>query len=84
MQTETNAHPDCARENRQRSEVDAGIIQNDENPDDEHDVTDDLRDGVLQGPVDATFGQEPVEQESFRAGREPENSDEQRDQKKNL
>ena len=48
LQTEADAHADRARKNCQRPEMNAGIIENNKNADDEDDVADDLRDRVLQ------------------------------------
>ena len=56
LQTETDAHADRAGENRQRSEMNAGIIENNKNADDEDDVADDLRNRVLQRTIESAFG----------------------------
>src|SRR4029453_18201810 len=51
FQTEPETHAYRTGEYRQRSEMNAGIVQNDEDPDDQHDVADDLRNGVLERTI---------------------------------
>ena len=48
LQSKPDADADRAGENSQRSKVNSGIVENDEDSDDQHDITGDLRDGVLQ------------------------------------
>jgi hypothetical protein len=42
--------------------MNAGIIQHDENANDQNDVADDLRNGVLQRPIQPAVYQEAVKQ----------------------
>ena len=48
LETEADAHADRARKNCQGPGMNAGIIENNKNADDENDVADDLRNRVLQ------------------------------------
>src|SRR5256885_14820468 len=61
-----------------------GVIENDKNTDDQDKVAGDLRNGVTQGAVESAFGENTVKQKMFRARREPEYPDQQRDQEKDL
>jgi len=60
------------------------VLEDDENADDEDEITDDLRDGVLKGTVEPAFDEEAVEEETLRPRGKPEDSDEQRDEEKQL
>ena len=51
FQTEPEAYADRSRKDRQRSEVNTGIVENNDDPDDQHDVADDLGNGVLEGTI---------------------------------
>ena len=51
----SDADADRAGENRQCPEMDASVLQDDENADDQHDVADDLRNGVLQRAIESAF-----------------------------
>ena len=68
MQAEADTDTDRAGENGKRAEMDAGILQDNENADDQNDVADDLRDGVLKRAIQAAVDQKPIEEKSFRAG----------------
>src|ERR687891_1023154 len=71
FQTESQTHTYRAGEYRQRSEMDAGIVQNDNNPDDQHDVADDLGNGVLERTIKPALRQKPVEKKTFRPRGKP-------------
>src|SRR4029453_18420266 len=71
FQTESQTHTYRAGEYRQRSEMDAGIVQNDNDPDDQHDVADDLRNGVLERTIKPALRQQPVEKKTFRPRGKP-------------
>ncbi len=47
LQSEAKAYADRAGKNGQGAEVDTGVVQDDENANNQDDVADDLRDGVL-------------------------------------
>src|SRR5216684_2903500 len=84
LQAKADADADRARKNRQRPEMNAGIIENNKNADDENDVADDLRDRVLQRTIEPALGQETIKEKPFRARRKPEDCNEKRDEQKNL
>src|SRR5512133_3007747 len=84
FQTEPETHAYRTREYRQRSEMNAGIVQNDDDPDDQHDVADDLRNGVLERTIKAALRKESVEKKTFRSRGKPEHRHQQRDQQENL
>ena len=62
MQSESNAYADRAGKNGERAEMNAGIVEHDENASDQDDVADDLRDSVLQRPIQPAVYQEAVKQ----------------------
>jgi len=84
LQTKADAHADRAGKNGQRPEMNAGIIENNKNANDENDVADDLRDRVLQRTIEPALGQETIKEKPFRARRDPEDCNEKRDEQKNL
>ena len=84
LQPKSDPDADRAREHRQRAEMNAGVLEHDEDADDQDEVADDLRDRVLQGPVQPAVDEEAVEKKSLRPRREPEDRDEQRDQQEDL
>jgi len=84
LQTEADPYTDRACKNSQRAEMNAGIFQNNQNANYQHDVADDLGDGVLQRAIKSALGKESVEQESLRPGRQPKHRDQQRDEQENL
>ena len=73
LETEANPHAHRAGKDRQRSQMDPGVIKNNENADDQDDVADNLCDRVLQTAVEPALGQEAVEQEPFGLWGNPEN-----------
>src|SRR5205807_1790386 len=84
LQSKSDADTDGAGENGQRAEMNAGVFQDNENSDHEHDVARDLGDGVLQRAIESAVGQEPVKEKTLGAGGDPENCDQQRDEEKDL
>src|SRR5690348_17181732 len=84
LQTKPNTDANCPRENSQSAQMNAGVIEDNENADDQDDVADNLSDRVLQRAVETTLSEETVKQEPFRARREPKDCDQQRDQQKKL
>ena len=84
FQTEPNAYADRAGEYRQRAEVDTGIVENDDDPDDQHDVTDDLRNGVLERTIQSALSKESVKKKALRSRGDPKNGNQERDKQKNL
>ena len=48
LEPEPDANTDGAGENSQRAEVNAGIVENNENADDQHNVADNLSNRVLE------------------------------------
>ncbi len=81
---EADADTDRASENGQGLEMDAGVLQDDENADDEDDVGGDLRDRVLERAIEAAVDEEAVKEEAFRARGNPEDEKEQADEQENL
>ena len=57
LQPEADAHANRACENRQRAQVNAGVFQNNQNADYQHDVGDDLGNGVLEGAIQSALSQ---------------------------
>src|SRR5207237_10383852 len=55
LQTKTDTHAHGPSENRQRSEMDARVLENNKNADDEDQIADDLRDRKLQRAVETTL-----------------------------
>ena len=51
LQTKADAYPHGAGENRECSKMNSGVLQDDEDSNHQHDVADDLGDGVLQGAI---------------------------------
>ena len=68
FQTKPQAYTDGAGEYRQCPEMDAGIVQNNDNPDDQHRVADYLGNGVPQGAVEAASDQDTIKKEMPCAG----------------
>ena len=79
LQTEADADADCAGKNGERAEMNAGVLEDDENADDQDDVADDLRDRVLERAIEAAVDEEAIEEKSLRARGNPEDRDQQRD-----
>ena len=48
LQAKADPDADRAGENSQRAEMNAGVLEHDEDADDQDEIADDLRDGVLQ------------------------------------
>ena len=84
LQAEPDAHAYCSGKNRERTEMDAGVLQDNNNADDQHDVADDLRNRVLQRAIEPALGEQPVKQKTLRARGNPEDRDQQRDEQENL
>ena len=72
LQAKTDADADRAGENGQRLEVNAGVLQDNEDANDEDDVRCDLRDRVLQRAIKSAVDEEAVEKKSLRARGNPE------------
>ena len=62
LQSESNAYADRTGKNGERPKMNAGIVQHDENANDQDDVADDLRNSVLQRPIQPAVYQEAVKQ----------------------
>ena len=84
LQAKADPNADGAGKNGERAEMDAGVFQDNKNADDEDEIADDLRDGVLQRAIEPAVDEKAVEQKTLRPRRNPEDRDEQRDQQKNL
>ena len=84
LQPEADTDADRAGENRERAEMNAGVLEHDEDADDQDEVADDLRDGVLKGAVEPAFDEKAVEEKTLGARGKLEDRDEQRDQQKYL
>ena len=66
------------------SVVNPGVVQNYENANNEDDIADDLRDGVLQRPIQAAVYEEAVKEKRSCPRRYPKNSEEEGDKQENL
>ena len=72
MRAEAYTDADGASEDGKRAQMNAGVLENNENADDEDDVADDLRNRVLKRTIEAAVGEKTIKEETFRAGRDPE------------
>ena len=59
--------------------MNAGIVQDDDNPDDEDGIADNLCNRMLQGAIEAASDQKAIKKVMFCARWEPKNRDEERD-----
>ena len=84
LQAETDADANRAGKNGQRLEVDAGVLQDDENADDEDEVGGDLRDRVLERAIEPAVDEETVEEKTLRPRGKPKDQEEEADEKENL
>src|ERR1700730_8516569 len=64
--------------------MNSSIFENDKNTDNEHDIADDLRNGVLERALQSAVDQDAREKEPLRARGNPKDDDEQRDKQKEL
>ena len=62
LQSEANAYADCAGKNGEGAEMNTGVVQHDKNASDQDDVADDLRNSVLQRPIQPAVYQQGVKQ----------------------
>src|SRR5207237_7363679 len=84
LQPEADPDTDRTGENRERAEMNAGVLENDEDADDEDQIADDMRDRVLQGAVQPALDQEAVEKETLCPRGKPEDRDEHPDEEEHL
>src|SRR5262249_31827678 len=70
--------------NRERRQMDASVLKNQENADHQHDVADDLGDRVLQRSIDPALRKQPVVKKTFRSRGKPKHRHQQRYQQENL
>ena len=64
--------------------MNAGVVQNNKNANNEDDIADDLGDGVLQRPIQAAVNEEAIKQERFCPRRNPKNCEKESDEQENL
>src|SRR5262249_4868551 len=67
LQAKSDTDAKRTSKNRECGEMDPSVFQNEENADDQHDVADDLGDGVLQRPIEPALREKPVEKKTFRS-----------------
>jgi len=84
LQPKADADTDRAGKNGESGKVNAGVVQNYENANNQDDIADDLRDGVLQGPIQTAVYEEAVKEKRFCPRRYPKNSEEESDEQENL
>src|SRR5262249_8344510 len=84
LQAEADTHANRSGKDGERTEVNAGVVQNNEDADDKDDIAHDLRDRVLQRTIETALGEEAIEKKTFCARGKPEDANQQRDQQKNL
>ena len=84
LQAEPDTDADGAGENSERTEMNPGVLEHDENADDQDEVADDLRDRVLKRTVETAVNQEAVEEKTLRARGKPEDRDEEGDEQEEL
>src|SRR6476620_462967 len=71
LQAKSDTDANCTSKNRQCGKMDASVLQNKENANHQHDVADDLGDGVLQRPIESALRKQPVEKKTFRPRGKP-------------
>src|SRR5207302_6834791 len=64
LQPKPDTDADRACENRERTEMNTGVLEHDEDADDQDEVAYDLRDGVLQRPIQSAVNEEAVKEKS--------------------
>src|SRR5213593_684380 len=64
--------------------MNARVLENNENANYQHDVAENLSNGVLQRAVESAVSKESIKKKTLRPRRNPENGDQKRDQQKNL
>ena len=84
LQAEADPYTDRACKDSQRAEMNAGIFQNNQNANYQHDVADDLGDGVLERTIESAVDEKPIKKKAFRSGGDPKNRDQDGDKQKNL
>jgi len=84
LQPKADADTDRAGKNGESGKVNAGVVQNNENANNKDDIADDLRDGVLQRPIQAAVYEEAVKEKWFCPRRYPKNSEEEGNEQENL
>src|SRR6476661_5458319 len=72
LQAESDTDANCTSKNRQCGKMDTSVLQNKENANHQHDVADDLGNGVLQRPIEPALRKQPIEEKTFRPGGDPE------------
>src|SRR2546430_35425 len=60
LQAETDAYANCACKNRQRSQMNTRVLQDNENANHEDDVAENLGNGVLERTVESTVGKKSI------------------------
>ena len=83
---QSEAYPDANRagKNGQRFEVNAGVLQDNENADDEDNIGSDLRDRVLKRAIETAVNEEAIKEKTLRPRRNPKDQDKQANEEKNL
>src|SRR4026207_427516 len=72
LQPETSTHSDCSSENRQRSQMNSSVLQDNENTDDQDNVADNLGNRVLERTIESTFSKDSIKKKTLRTRRNPE------------
>ena len=67
LQAEADPYTDRACKDSQRAEMNAGIFQNNQNANYQHDVADDLGDGVLERTIESAVDEKPIKKKAFRS-----------------
>jgi hypothetical protein len=75
LQSEAYPHANRAGKNGQRFEVNAGVLQDNENADDEDNIRSDLRNCVLQRAIETAVNEEAIKEKTLRPGRNPKDQD---------
>src|SRR5215216_1060876 len=65
LQAKSDTDANRTSKNRQCGEMDASVLQNEENANHQHDVADDLGNRVLQRPLEPAVRKQPVEKKTF-------------------
>jgi hypothetical protein len=84
LQPEADAHTNRTGENRQRGQMNPGILKDNEDADNQHNVAYDLGNGVLERTIESTLCKQPVKEKALRSRGDPKNRNQERDQQKNL
>src|SRR5437762_7731508 len=68
LETESDAYANCARKNRQCSQMNTRVLQDNKNAHHENDVAENLGDGVLERTIKSAVSKKPIKKKTLRSG----------------